>query len=201
MWHLLGMCHVPDILWWNPIPSRLSGRGLPITCKWVDVETVTGRFAESSIDTWPLLQIRNPLWVGSLGGNNRFPSECEWKQGNAGVGRHFPVFCGLWDPVSYIWRLHLGSCIADLSSLRGFVLWVGMVVREQIRTMCTSNSSKNNTLRFLKPSAALHIESDFCLCQPQKVTDHPHLQMKNWSSESLIVLRGTKSVTIAVLLL
>lgn len=42
-----------------------------------DVETDTREFAESNIDTWPLMQIRNPVCVDSLGGNNRFTSECE----------------------------------------------------------------------------------------------------------------------------
>lgn len=28
-------------------------------------------------DTWPLMQIRNPIWADSLGGNNRSSSLCE----------------------------------------------------------------------------------------------------------------------------
>lgn len=46
---------------------------------WV-TEPGTRNFSESNIDTWPVMQIRNPIWFDSLDRNNWSTSQRERKQ-------------------------------------------------------------------------------------------------------------------------
>lgn len=172
------MHYVPGSSWWNPIPYGLSRRSLHFTCKWF----FSGwpgdwhkQLLESHIDTWPLMQMRNLVWVDSLARNNRFTRECELQKQREMQGWRGTLQC--FSSLATSFFIHgisnEATCVADLSSLSHLLWQIGRVVHQQIRLIC-----KNNTHHLLKPSVVLHIDSDFSLYQLQKVTDHPHLQMK-----------------------